>query len=392
MRFKASDICIFLGFFFISLAIFRGVDGTIWENAWLYSGYLFIMIPCYWRIIAGKRSILIKKLYLTALIWGLMALGVLIHSIAVEKKIQVLLSYFIIVSFMINGDGIIVQPSKLKVCSYAILCSFLTSFLLCLVMRVQWYTIPTEGLSYAVNVGLGHKNYAGAAALASLTGLYVGNVHPSSRDRFGMAISVILILVSGSRTVWIMTLIALVSVKSRFVVHFMQKHRILFTCIAILVSGVGLYIIHLYSQSFWFRFIGLTEYIAKYTSDWRLFLLGSADIVYSSERSYQLNLISAFGANIGTTEMGILNILVKSGFIGLLSYGVYFWIYFKSIRKTQNKDMLKMSLMIALPMIASSFSEPFIVNIKLVYTVFIWCAMSCMFRTSRFNKNRLGKE
>lgn len=383
MRIRISSIYVFLGFFFISIAIFKGFDKTVWEDALLYIGYLFIMIPSYIYILAKGGKALINKLCLIVLIWGLMSFGVLVKNIDIVKKTEVLLSYFIIVSLMVNSDEIINEPGKLRICSYAILLSLFIGFLMSLIMGIQWYTIPTEGLSYAFNAGMGHKNYVGGAALAALTGFYISNYYKRMRGyRALMLISVILIFISGSRTVWVMALVALLVISSKRLIRFVQRHKFFCCGLALILLATGMYLIQFYSQSFYFRFMGLVDYIMKYLSDWKLFLIGNADVVYASERTYQLNLISAFGG-MGTTEMGILNILVKSGVIGLLSYLVYFIFCFRSINKTSDWDILKIGLFIIMPMVASSFSEPFIVNVKLVYTVFVWCAMSWIIRFSK---------
>lgn len=383
LRIRVTSIYIFLGFFFISMAIFKGFDKTVWEDVLLYIGYLFIMIPSYLYIIAKGGKALVNKLCMIIMLWGLMSMGVLVKNIDMVKKTEVLLSYFIIVSLMVNSDEIINEPGKLKICSYAILLSLFIGFLLSLMMGIQWYTIPTEGLSYAFNAGMGHKNYVGGAALAALTGFYISNYYNKLRGyNVLMLISAILIFISGSRTVWVMMLVALFVISSRRLIRFVQSHKFFCGGLAIVLLGIGMYLMQFYSQSFYFRFMGLIDYIVKYLSDWKLFLIGNAEVVYSNERTYQLNLISAFGG-MGTTEMGILNILVKSGFIGLASYLVYFIFCFKNISKTKNWDILKIGLFIMLPMVASSFSEPFIVNIKLIYTVFVWCAMSWIIRFSK---------
>ena len=94
--------------------------------------------------------------------------------------------------------------------------------------------------------------------------------------------------------------------------------------------------------------------------------------------------------------MGLLNVLVKSGFIGLTSYIMYFAIFYKRINRSKNKLIIRLGLLISIPMIASSFSEPFLVNVKLVYTVFVWCSMSCLIsfaesytQNSVYNKGHL---
>lgn len=374
-----KKIYIFWGFFLILLSLSDVFDGTVTETIMLYMGYLFILVPAYVRMLKRKTKYNVRFVLFFGLLLLLISFGVLVSDINLLKKVNLIVSYMIMISFVLVSGNLLTDIEDLRVCSYAIFFAFIIATVLAIATNTPYYTYRTEDMKYAFTAGLGHKNYSGAAAFAALTGIYI-NKHFGKRiqgDTILLFISLSLIIVSQSRTVWIMTGVFFFLAKSDFIIKMIKKNKIAMIILGTICLVVSVNVLKTLSMSFYYRFLGMIDYFSTYLREPRQFLLGNAGIVYSSKNTYQLNLLSAFGG-MGTTEMGLFNILVRNGFIGLISYILILASFYCTVEKRKKTDYLRIALLLIVPLIVSAFSELYIVSIKLTYTVFCWCSISCL--------------
>ena len=85
-----------------------------------------------------------------------------------------------------------------------------------------------------------------------------------------------------------------------------------------------------------YRFRGLLNYLNYYNGDSFHMILGNAESFYDKSNSYVMAVRSTTGYD-GSLEMAWLNILIKSGLLGVLAYAFIFIRMFKLAVKANDK-------------------------------------------------------
>lgn len=381
LKIKIQDI--YLGFFIFLMMLSSStyIEETGVSSIVLYSGLFIFMANAWMRLLRQKKERL-KQICFVLLIVAILSVGILMQGLRTTKKIELICSYFIMASMVIIGKYVVTSFDKLRIMSYSIFIAFLVGIGISIITDTPLMTTTTEGiLSIAFTGGMGHKNTIAINLTAGFIGLFLANKFGSKRknDRVLLMIYLFFILLSASRTSWLLLLIFMVVINFEVIRKVKRKNWIAFMLIVFVVGLVmAAIVINNYvmeSENYLLRFKGMLAYFELHRSDVYHMVLGNSEIVYDDRGTYFYNVWRLTGG-IGTFEIGYLTIIAKGGFVALFGYIVIILNFFKRIIMSENLGQKIAISAILLPLIASGFVEQFIGNISTCYTAFCWCSLS----------------
>lgn len=239
-----------------------------------------------------------------------------------------------------------------------------------------------EGVfSFGLTGGMGHKNIVAASLLVGLISIYTYIILGKKRnfDMYLVYIYILLIFLSGSRTIWIMTIIFFI-ISNMYIIKNLSKlkryiFKFIITLLSIIIISIVIKYVLLESQNYLFRLLGVISFWDLHKDDYYHLVFGFSEIVYNSSNSYFENVWS-LTEGIGTFEMGFLNIIARMGIIGFVGYVVLFNIILKKAKKIENIKKRYILYGIVYTMLFSGFVELYIVSVQYVYTIMTLCIIS----------------
>lgn len=381
MMIKKNSIYIFIVSFLImtSSSLYLAEIGI--NSSLLYLGYFLILLKIY-KSLLRRKEIIYTQFFQVLLIVLLLSIGILIQNIEIKQKIMLVLAYFLMASFIILGKYFFKSIDDLKIVSHAILLGYIIVCVLSLIVGTSIIASVGEGVfSFGLTGGMGHKNIVAASLLVGLISIYTYIILGKKRnfDMYLVYIYILLIFLSGSRTIWIMTIIFFI-ISNMYIIKNLSKlkryiFKFIITLLSIIIISIVIKYVLLESQNYLFRLLGVISFWDLHKDDYYHLVFGFSEIVYNSSNSYFENVWS-LTEGIGTFEMGFLNIIARMGIIGFVGYVVLFNIILKKAKKIENIKQRYILYGIVYTMLFSGFVELYIVSVQYVYTIMTLCIIS----------------
>lgn len=381
MMIKKNSIYIFIVSFLImtSSSLYLAEIGI--NSSLLYLGYFLILLKIY-KSLLRRKEIIYTQFFQVLLIVLLLSIGILIQNIEIKQKIMLVLAYFLMASFIILGKYFFKSIDDLKIVSHAILLGYIIVCVLSLIVGTSIIASVGEGVfSFGLTGGMGHKNIVAASLLVGLISIYTYIILGKKRnfDMYLVYIYILLIFLSGSRTVWIMTIIFFI-ISNMYIIKNLSKlkryiFKFIITLLSIIIVSIVIKYVLLESQNYLFRLLGVISFWNLHKDDYYHLVFGFSEIVYNNSNSYFENVWS-LTEGIGTFEMGFLNIIARMGIIGFVGYVILFNIILKKAKKIENIKQRYIYYGIVYTMLFSGFVELYIVSVQYVYTIMILCIIS----------------
>lgn len=384
LAYSRHELFLFCSFFLIVLSnsIYLNSIGknTIVE----YLGYLLLLIEIYHGFLT-KASIKNRprKMIVFCIVSILFNIGIVVQNLPVKRRIVLILSMFILESFMVLGEGGITKRKDIRIISDAIIWGCLSCFLIALLTRsaviIGDFGVGDGFPGFAS--GMMHKNFFGATILVGFSGLYLCRLVGLKRKYDIMLImaELCMIFLSGSRGTWMLTLILIV-ISNIYRISMVKKHQ---RIVLAWVAGTGLVIIAyivfknwaLNSINYMYRIRGLVNYLNIYHGDTFHMTFGNAEMAYQEGGNYNTNIRTVIGWD-GTTEMAVLNILIKNGMVGAFGYFIVFVRLIRNIFTINKKKYQYFSIGLISIMLISMLVESYLVNLQFAFSagsfVLIW--------------------
>lgn len=377
-----QNFLIFIAFFLIYIGQCDAINQ--YSSMLTYAGLAIVLIISYVEFLRKKnRNRIIGNLSELLFLLILLSIGIMTQNIVYMKKIVLILSYFITVSVFVFGGYWLKDIKEMRIAVYGMGAALILGIILSLITNNNIFMLTSEGiLKYGFTGGFGHKNSFSVSLLTIFAGFYLYYIGEKKSRKTCLLLFALCVLIffTGSRTAWIMLFIMLASSNWKIINKVTPHTRFLLVTIliggGILVSIIFVHTVVMNSTTFSHRFHGIMSYLNLYRDDISKLMLGNGEIVYRDNNNYFNNLWNLVGGN-GSFEMGLFQIIVKNGLIGLLAY---IYMLAKSIiylKKTKNIYVQSMVLSMVLPFFISVFVEIYITQIIYPYTVFTWCIISC---------------
>lgn len=381
MVIKKNSIYIFIISFLLMISSSLYLSEIGINSSLLYLGYFLILLKIYKSLLKSKE-VIYTQFFQVLLIVFLLSIGILIQNLEIKQKIMLVLAYFLIASFTILGKYFFKSIDDLKIVSYAILMGYIIVCVLSLIVGTSIIASVGEGVfSFGLTGGMGHKNIVAASLLVGLISIYTYIILGKKRnfDMYLVYIYILLIFLSGSRTIWIMTIIFFI-ISNMYIIKNLSKlkryiFKFIITLLSIIIVSIVIKYVLLESQNYLFRLLGVISFWDLHKDDYYHLVFGFSEIVYNSSNSYFENVWS-LTEGIGTFEMGFLNIIARMGIIGFVGYVVLFNIILKKAKKIENIKKRYILYGIVYTMLFSGFVELYIVSVQYVYTIMTLCIIS----------------
>lgn len=381
MVIKKNSIYIFIISFLLMISSSLYLSEIGINSSLLYLGYFLILLKIYKSLLKSKE-VIYTQFFQVLLIVFLLSIGILIQNLEIKQKIMLVLAYFLMASFTILGKYFLKSIDDLKIVSYAILMGYIIVCVLSLIVGTSIIASVGEGVfSFGLTGGMGHKNIVAASLLVGLISIYTYIILGKKRnfDMYLVYIYILLIFLSGSRTIWIMTIIFFI-ISNMYIIKNLSKlkryiFKFIITLLSIIIISIVIKYVLLESQNYLFRLLGVISFLDLHKDDYYHLVFGFSEIVYNSSNSYFENVWS-LTEGIGTFEMGFLNIIARMGIIGFVGYVVLFNIILKKAKKIENIKKRYILYGIVYTMLFSGFVELYIVSVQYVYTIMTLCIIS----------------
>ena len=381
MVIKKNSIYIFIISFLLMISSSLYLSEIGINSSLLYLGYFLILLKIYKSLLKSKE-VIYTQFFQVLLIVFLLSIGILIQNLEIKQKIMLVLAYFLMASFTILGKYFLKSIDDLKIVSYAILMGYIIVCVLSLIVGTSIIASVGEGVfSFGLTGGMGHKNIVAASLLVGLISIYTYIILGKKRnfDMYLVYIYILLIFLSGSRTIWIMTIIFFI-ISNMYIIKNLSKlkryiFKFIITLLSIIIISIVIKYVLLESQNYLFRLLGVISFWDLHKDDYYHLVFGFSEIVYNSSNSYFEN-VWALTEGIGTFEMGFLNIIARMGIIGFVGYVVLFNIILKKAKKIENIKKRYILYGIVYTMLFSGFVELYIVSVQYVYTIMTLCIIS----------------
>lgn len=343
-----------------------------------YTGFLIILIGIYSGLLTNMRKEYNIKFFLIIMV--LFSVGLVIQNLSISKKISLILSMFILASVSIFPCKFIRTGRDIHAIGLTTLFGIFISTIIGILGGNSLQTEAVSGWLYGsgFNGGLEHKNYLSFNAIAIFVTIYFYYKYERNKkiDIALVIISIFLLITTNSHGAYIVFAFTLFLLNGkRFLTVKINQRLIFYTVIIILASLFGYVIIKYLGnnvETYSYRVRGMINYVNKYASDPFHVVFGDASMAFYSG-DYSANVRRFLGYD-GTTELAILNILIKNGTLGLLGYILIFRRYF--INRPRNISYSFFYVVILLQFIMSALVETYIANINMVYTIIMYLFLS----------------
>lgn len=378
MKIKKKDILPFLGFFLITIGNGKYL-GAKFGDLIEYLGIAVLLILCYWPSKEYHVSVTetIKVLFLTSLL----SIGAFIKGTPTKACYMIAMTSFALMSFALMSQSILSTNKRIKIAADAIFLGAVISAFIGLITGTLGFTLGSDesivGILYVS--GFQVKNYCGGMWLLLFILNYIyymRNERLGSKERIGLAIFLLLIVLSGSKGALALSLIWILLINFGRILKFRRDQRRLFVLFAGIVAClIGVYIynnilINVYTYAY--RMRGLSNLVDYLLQDSRNLFFGISDIAYANTGfSYTTNMREFLGWQ-SSVEMAYVNILIKNGLIGFISYILIFKDFLSGCKRcTATDQSIVKSLVIVL--LISGLTETYAASIHYVVGPVMYC-------------------
>lgn len=384
IRIKKMTI-IYIAFFCITISwskffIVRGLQDCL-----EYIGLFCILLGIYIRSYRKKD---IKRILLLVTIMFFFMIGLILQDLAISKKVSAIVSMFILSSIAVMPCEKIQRFYNILEIEKSIAFGLSVSTILGIISGIGVTTGASEGLvfNWGFNAGLEHRNYCSYVFFGMFIIEYIRLKVGRATNTNRLLIIALLILSTNSRSAILLLFLFLVFSNINRIRLSTSNKRMglaLFCFIGIVIGALAFQVMKNNSETYFFRLNGLFNYLKMFSSDIICMLFGNLKIAcLDPNMSYDVNIRSVIGWN-GSTELVLLNVLIKNGIIGLLGYFLIFAYYFKMAKKLQDEKLKNITFAIIISFIISAFVESYVANINHIFTVFVYLLLS---NISKFDK------
>ncbi|WP_044772597.1 oligosaccharide repeat unit polymerase Wzy [Streptococcus suis] len=348
-----------------------------------YLSYLVLILCIVNDLLKNNKHIVVYKLGYLFLIIFLFTIGICQQILPITTKIYLSISMMIISVLATLPISLIKDIDDFRRISNHLLFALFITSILGIMMGATMFTGAVEGIGFSqgFNGGLTHKNFFGITILMGFVLTYLAYKYGSYKrtDRFILGLELFLILISNTRSVYLILLLFLFLVNlDKIKIEQRQwstlKYISMLFCAIFLYYFFGFLITH--SDSYTHRVNGLINFFEYYRNDWFHLMFGAADLAYGDlTLDYAIRVRRVLGWN-GTLEMPLLSIMLKNGFIGLVGYGIVLYKLYRNVRilKTDNIKTIGKSVFIIV--VLSATVENYIVNLSFVFMPICFCLLN----------------
>lgn len=384
IKLRIKDILVCTALFVITLSGASGVINSGYKSTLEYVGYAILLPTIIFSSYHNERPVwVVQKTLLFCVMITLMSFGFLVQALSIKRKIILLFTVFGVCSVTTLSDNLLNSLKLIRASAYSILFAVCVSSVIIIWSGGKiWESIEVPGggimgITFALTGGIKYKNYFSGDMLAVFIGIFLYYIQEKKKlDLIVLCLTAIAIVLSNSRgSILLLASFLLVAFCYNIVRFIKPSQRNIFLGCLLVASVVG--VIYAFDpvimniETFAMRFRGLLNYISYFKDDCNHMLLGSSELMYDKAEDYVITVRSMTGLD-GSVENAWLNIMIKSGLLGVVAYIILFIRLFRL--STNYKDWhIKSSIVaITVMLLASSFVEAYIQSIHCILGIYCY--------------------
>ena len=377
----------------ISILIITLSESLFFQNRGLgggleYVGYALLLSEILISFIKKKKNLDKKKDILLFLVVFLFSgIGLWFQNISVGRFWILQFTVVAIAIISILSTNYMTSPKIIRGAAYAIFEGIFIATVLGMVSGDGiWDQINAGdgifGIQLGLNCGMVFKNYFSA----DLTIIYICLSIYKLIDKVVQIFCVLLCVLSNSRGSLLLLVIYWIALNYSIIFKVAKKYRKILISIIIII-GLSLFV-RLYNDivsgfsTYAYRFRGLENSLNYYTKDVFHMFLGNAESFYDKDVSYVMAVRRTTGFD-GSLEMAWLNILIKSGLLGIIAYLIIFFRLFIMANKSKNHQLTTCMVALILTYLASSLVEAYIQSIHCIFGVMCYLVINGLYGYSK---------
>lgn len=383
-----------LSFFGIVLSSSQVIVNLGLSSIVQYIAYFLLLLCIFFTLIKNSPDVIANRIAYFSIISFLFIIGINLQNLPFSTKIYLSFSMLIISSLSTLPIKLINNINDFRRISYFLLNGILLSTFLGWLFNISLVTVAVEGISFAYgfNGGLTHKNFYAITILVSYILLFISRKHGTKYqvDSLVLWFDLFLLLVSNTRTIYIILVVFWIVVHSGFIKYIKKNHRpvIITTWLVISLLSIIFFFKHIInnSESYTHRVLGIVNFFKYYESSKFHLFFGDAELAFGDmTKGYTHNIRSVLGWD-GTVEMPLLSVMIKNGYVGLIGYGVVLFKFISSVLSMEDRRVKNIGLSILIPLLLSAMVENYIVNISFVFMPVCFCIL-CSIKNIEFKNN-----
>ena len=380
---------IYLSFFIITLSESRLIRDKGYIDILEYAGYGILLTTIFISFVKNRSTYKSKDITIFIITLLLASVGLWQQNISFNRLFILQFTVLAICIVAIFSTNYLFSIQTVRGGAYAILMGIATSSLLGVISGSGIVDVIVGGLGIlgipiGFNGGIVFKNYYAADLLIiyACLDIYSKFVDNKKADRITKGLCILLIFLSNSRGGIILLLIYLLSSNYSKIYSLPPKYRKMIAYFLIAVGAIVCYWIFnnviLQFSTYAYRFRGLINYLNYYESDQFHLIFGNAESFYDKGQNYVMAVRSTTGFD-GSLEMAWLNVLIKSGILGIISYIIIFVRMFLLRRRVKSKVVSVGILAILITLLGSSLVEAYIQSIHCIYAVMSYLVINSLY-------------
>lgn len=367
----------------------RGLNNTL-----EYLGYFLLLSSILLSFIKESNNLNKKRdacSFLLVLI--LSGIGLWFQNVSITRFFVLQFTIFAIAIISVLSSNYMSSLRIIRGSAYALLVGIALAILLGLVSGDGiWDQINTGagifGIPLGFNGGMVFKNYFSADILIIYIclSIYERCEEYKSVDKVVQFFCAFFCVLSNSRGGLVLLAIYCIALNYSIVFRIKKKYIKIFI-LCVMIIGFALFV-KFYNNildsfgTYAYRFRGLINYLNYYEGDGFHMFFGNAESFYDKDVSYVMAVRSTTGFD-GSLEMSWLNILIKSGLLGIAAYVIIFFRLFKIAVRATNQKISTCMIALTLTCLVSSLVEAYIQSIHCVFGVMCYLIINGLYGYDR---------
>lgn len=396
MKIAKKDILPFLGFFLITIGNGKYL-GTKHGDLIEYVGIAVLLFLCYWP--NKKNLINMKKLIKVIFLTLFLSVGSFIKGTPTKACYLIVMTSFALISFALMSQSILSTNRKIKLAANAIFDGAVFSALIGLFTGTLGFSIVSDesivGILYMS--GFQVKNYCGGIWLLLFILNYIYDIRNGLlgyKEKIVLLILFLLIIFSGSKGAFLLCLIWILMINLERILKIRKRQkRLFFFLVGIVACLMGLYVynnILINVDTYAYRMRGLSSLLDYMLKDPRNLIFGISDIAYANSGVDYTTNIRRFLGWQSSVEMAYVNILIKNGLIGFISYIFIFGKILSDCKFCPSIDKKIINSLIVI-LLVSGLVETYAASIHYVVGPVIYCLIRGLINQSRYSYKKINE-
>lgn len=378
----------FLVFFLITIGNGKFINSQF-GNLVEYAGLIMLMLACIW---AGSKISInrIRKFLKVIVLSVLLSIGSFFQDTQTSARLMIAGTSLILTCFATVSDHLISSNVKIKMTADAILCGAVFTTVIGLLTGTLGLEFNSRDaiINVLFMAGFEVKNYCGGIWLLLLILYYIYYSREDKTQKMILPLCVLIVLqvLSGSKAAILLSVLFLALANYNRFLPFKknQKKLIRFVlCVIAFVAGVYIYNNLLSGVSTYaYRMRGLSKLLDHMSADTSRLYFGFSEIAYANNgKNYTTNMRDFLGWE-ASVEMAYVNILIKSGMVGIIAWICIYGSFLKQAATLNRHDQELVYAIIGI-MLISGLVETYIVSIHYVVGPVLYCLLNGLINQSQ---------